>query len=231
MSYLSIYVCLFVRRPSVCLSTYLWHYSPCGPWSLLQFLTLYTVGRIPWTGISQSQGRCLHTEQHKHRINAQGHSCIKLDSNPWSQCSRGHCDRLPLLLNEEYFSNIDPMFPFRANLLFYRYWGDRRRETDQHTHLWFREWISKTRRGSEIFSNTKQSRQFRAMHRAHSYTQAYFPEAAVVLLMKHVLQNWLAVGDIIGVFSARISAGPSVILIIVFRSFPRYLQANVGIVL
>jgi hypothetical protein len=35
---------------SICLSIYLWLYSPCGPWPLLQFLNLYTVGRTPWTG-------------------------------------------------------------------------------------------------------------------------------------------------------------------------------------
>jgi hypothetical protein len=27
-----------------------WLCSPCGPWALLQFLNLYTVGRTPWTG-------------------------------------------------------------------------------------------------------------------------------------------------------------------------------------
>jgi hypothetical protein len=32
-------------------STYLWLYSPCGPWPLfLQFIYLYTVGWTPWTG-------------------------------------------------------------------------------------------------------------------------------------------------------------------------------------
>jgi hypothetical protein len=36
----------------VTLSPYLWLYSPCGPWSLFQFLNLFTVGRIPRTGIS-----------------------------------------------------------------------------------------------------------------------------------------------------------------------------------
>jgi hypothetical protein len=30
-----------------------------------QFINLYTVGRTPWTGDQPSQGRCLHTEQHK----------------------------------------------------------------------------------------------------------------------------------------------------------------------
>jgi hypothetical protein len=32
------------------------------------FLILYTAGRTPRTGISQSQGHYFHTEQHKHRI-------------------------------------------------------------------------------------------------------------------------------------------------------------------
>jgi hypothetical protein len=42
-----------------------------GLWPLLQFRKLfYTVGRTPWTGIGPSQGRYLHTEQNKHRINA-----------------------------------------------------------------------------------------------------------------------------------------------------------------
>jgi hypothetical protein len=36
-----------------------------GPWPLFEFLNLYTVGRTPWTGGSPSQGRYLHTEQHK----------------------------------------------------------------------------------------------------------------------------------------------------------------------
>jgi hypothetical protein len=46
------------------LSIYLWLYSPCGRWPHFQFLNLYTVCRTP-TGISPSQGRYLHTEQHK----------------------------------------------------------------------------------------------------------------------------------------------------------------------
>jgi hypothetical protein len=37
-------------------------------------------------GISPLQGLYLHTEQHKHRINAHRHPCFELDSNPWSQC-------------------------------------------------------------------------------------------------------------------------------------------------
>jgi hypothetical protein len=33
-------------------------------------------------GISPSQGRYLHTEQHKRRINAHRHPCLQWDSNP-----------------------------------------------------------------------------------------------------------------------------------------------------
>jgi hypothetical protein len=40
-------------------------------------------------GISPSQGRYLHTEEHKHRINVDGHLCLDWDSNPRSQCSSG----------------------------------------------------------------------------------------------------------------------------------------------
>jgi hypothetical protein len=47
---------------SICLSLY----SPCGPWPLLQFLNLYSVGMIPLTG-DQPFRRPLPT--HKHRIN------------------------------------------------------------------------------------------------------------------------------------------------------------------
>jgi hypothetical protein len=39
-------------------------------------------------GISPSQGHCLHTEQHKRRINEHRHPCLEWDSNPRSQCSR-----------------------------------------------------------------------------------------------------------------------------------------------
>jgi hypothetical protein len=51
------------------------------------FLILYTVGRTPWAGISMWHGRYLHTEQHKHRINAHRHPCHEWDSNPRSQRS------------------------------------------------------------------------------------------------------------------------------------------------
>jgi hypothetical protein len=52
------------------LSIYLWFYSPCGRCHLFSFL-IYThsVGPLRRV-ISPSQGRYLHTEQHKYRINA-----------------------------------------------------------------------------------------------------------------------------------------------------------------
>jgi hypothetical protein len=74
---------------SVSLSMYLWLYNPCRPWPLFPFLNPYTAGRNPWTGISPSQDRYLHTEQHKHRINAHRNPCLKWDSNLRSQCSSG----------------------------------------------------------------------------------------------------------------------------------------------
>jgi hypothetical protein len=38
-------------------------------------------------GISRSQDGYLHTEEHKHRINAHRCPCLEWDSNPRSQCS------------------------------------------------------------------------------------------------------------------------------------------------
>jgi hypothetical protein len=46
-------------------------------------------------GIGPSQGRYLHTEQHKHRINAHRHTCLEWDSNPRSQCSSGRRQFIP----------------------------------------------------------------------------------------------------------------------------------------
>jgi hypothetical protein len=51
-------------------------------WSYTQSVGL--LGR----GISPSQGRYLHAEQHKHRINARRHLCLEWDSNLRSQYSR-----------------------------------------------------------------------------------------------------------------------------------------------
>jgi hypothetical protein len=86
-TYLSIHSSIHLLiRPSI----YLWLYSP-----------LLDLGRVPvswsFTGsvglleqvIRLSQGRYLHTGQHKHRINAHIHSCLKWVSNPPSQCPSG----------------------------------------------------------------------------------------------------------------------------------------------
>jgi hypothetical protein len=49
-----------------------WHYSPLlGPGLFISFAILFTLsGGLLERGISPSQGRYLHTEQHKHRINS-----------------------------------------------------------------------------------------------------------------------------------------------------------------
>jgi hypothetical protein len=63
----------------------------------LQFLNLRQFVGFPEREISPSQGRCLNTGQHKHRINVDKHICLEWDSNTRSQCSclrlRGHSDQ------------------------------------------------------------------------------------------------------------------------------------------
>jgi hypothetical protein len=49
-------------------TTYLWLYSPCGPWPLFQFLNLYAVGRTPWTSY-QPVARPLPTRRTTQRQN------------------------------------------------------------------------------------------------------------------------------------------------------------------
>jgi hypothetical protein len=82
----------------------LWLYSPLLDLGRFFSFLIYTqsVGFLG-RGCSPSQGRCLHTEQHKHKINAPRHPCLEWDSNPRSQClsgrirfylrPRGHYDR------------------------------------------------------------------------------------------------------------------------------------------
>jgi hypothetical protein len=51
---------------------YQWLYSPfIGSGRFFSCVIIYTVGKTPWTGISQSQGHYLRTEQHKHKIKTQ----------------------------------------------------------------------------------------------------------------------------------------------------------------
>jgi hypothetical protein len=68
------------------LSIYLWLYSLF--WDLVCFFSfiIYTqsVG-LRRRGISLSQGRYLHTQQQKHRLNTHRHPCLEWDSNPRTQ--------------------------------------------------------------------------------------------------------------------------------------------------
>jgi hypothetical protein len=74
----------------------LWLYSPCGPCSLFQFPNLYTVGLLGRV-FGPSEGRYLHTEQHKHKINAHRHPCLQWDSNPLSQRSSERRQSMPVI--------------------------------------------------------------------------------------------------------------------------------------
>jgi hypothetical protein len=60
-----------------------------GPGLFFDFVIFFTqsVGLLG-RGISPSQGRYLHTEQHKQEKRAHRHPCFELDSNPRSQLSR-----------------------------------------------------------------------------------------------------------------------------------------------
>jgi hypothetical protein len=59
----------------------------------LQFLNL-TESVGPLWRVSTRRKASTYTGQHKHIINADKHSCLEWDSNPRSQCSHGHYDRL-----------------------------------------------------------------------------------------------------------------------------------------
>jgi hypothetical protein len=66
-----------------------WLYSRLlGPGLFFSFVIFFTqtVGLLEWVS-SPSQGHYLHTEHHKHRINAHRHPCLEWNSNPRSQRS------------------------------------------------------------------------------------------------------------------------------------------------
>jgi hypothetical protein len=65
-----------------------------GPWPLLSFVILFThtVGLLG-RGISLSQGRCLHAEQH--RVNAHRHPYLEWNSKPRPQSSGGRRQFMP----------------------------------------------------------------------------------------------------------------------------------------
>jgi hypothetical protein len=78
----------------------LWLYGPLDLGRFFSFL-IYTqsVGLLG-RGISPSQGRYLHTDQHKHRINAKRNPCLEWDSNPRPQCSSGRRRFMPQTARE-----------------------------------------------------------------------------------------------------------------------------------
>jgi hypothetical protein len=74
---------------------HLWLYRTLlGPDLFFSFVIFFcTDGRTPWMGISPSQGCYLQTEQHKHRINAHRHPCIRASEDSSCLRPRGHHDR------------------------------------------------------------------------------------------------------------------------------------------
>jgi hypothetical protein len=99
----------------------LWFYRPL--WGLARFfsfLILYKIGWTPWTGDQPVTVPYLHTEQHKHRINAHDtdiHASSGIRTHdPSVQASedtsclrpRGHCDRLwrPYTGGKMYVSHL-----------------------------------------------------------------------------------------------------------------------------
>jgi hypothetical protein len=87
---------------------------------LFQFLnTTQTVGHLG-RRMSPSQGRYLHTRQHKYRINTHRHTCLEWDSNPRSYCSSEGRHFVPYtagllwsVLNSIYYpcKPVNPKFP------------------------------------------------------------------------------------------------------------------------
>jgi hypothetical protein len=59
------------------------------------FLTYTQSVGLLGRGTSPSQGRYLHTEQHRNEINAREHPCLEWDWNPRFQCSRGRIWFMP----------------------------------------------------------------------------------------------------------------------------------------
>jgi hypothetical protein len=73
-------------------------WSTGHPWNALfhfSFLILRQSVGLLGREISPTQGRYLHTGQHKHRINADRHPCLQWDSNPQSQCYSGRIQCMP----------------------------------------------------------------------------------------------------------------------------------------
>jgi hypothetical protein len=86
-----------------------------GPWPLLQFHNPFFIQSVGLLGrvISPSEGRYLHTGQHKQRINAQTDIHVlsgirtydpSVRASEDSSCltPRGHCDRLTVYYSSEW---------------------------------------------------------------------------------------------------------------------------------
>jgi hypothetical protein len=99
VEYLSNYARGAHRNARRSLCTYLWLYSPLlGLGQFFSFLIFYTVDRTPSTGdqpIAKPLPAHRTTGQHKHRINAHRHSCLKWDSNARSQSLSGRRRFMP----------------------------------------------------------------------------------------------------------------------------------------
>jgi hypothetical protein len=87
--------------------------QPSGPWLIFSFLIYaQSVGPLGWE-MRPSQGHYLHTEQHKHRINAHRHPCLEWNSNLWFEWAKTvHAlDRAAAVFAEfpttEAYSNLD----------------------------------------------------------------------------------------------------------------------------
>jgi hypothetical protein len=74
---------------------------------LLRFLILCTIGRTPWTVDRASEGRYLHTEQHKDRINIHRHPCLEWNLNPRSHPSSERRRFMPRTALPLWFNIID----------------------------------------------------------------------------------------------------------------------------
>jgi hypothetical protein len=113
-----------------------------GPWPFVQCHDNFTqtvglLGRV----ISPSQSRYLHTEQHKHRLNAHKHPCLEWDSNLRSKRPNewrlfrpcGHYDRhITIQSGKIYFRRW-----MKISLVCYMkiMWGDWK-YTEQCTKKW-----------------------------------------------------------------------------------------------
>jgi hypothetical protein len=82
--------CLYLRGHDVRVIYYYYYGSTalCLVFALfsVSWSNIKSVGLLG-RGIRPSQGRYLHTEQHRHRINTKKHPCLEWDSNPRSQRS------------------------------------------------------------------------------------------------------------------------------------------------